>query len=76
MNIDVGIWRTKGYPFHKPPLPPRLIESAIKQTKSMTQASMIIGCSYPTFRKWAKYFDLWKPNQSGKGISKKRMKKI
>ena len=50
MSIDVGIWRTKGNPFHKPPLPPRLIEWAIKQTNSMTQASMIIGCSYPTFR--------------------------
>jgi transposase len=39
---------------------------------SMRQASKISGVSYPAFRKWAKIYDLWCPNQSGKGISKKK----
>ena len=39
---------------------------------SMRQASKISGASYPTFRKWAKLFGLWKPNQAGKGLSKKK----
>ncbi len=39
---------------------------------SMRQASKISGASYPTFRKWAKLFGLWKPNQAGKGIPKKK----
>ena len=39
---------------------------------SMRQASKISGVSYPTFRKWAKLYGLWKPNQSGKGLSKKK----
>ena len=39
---------------------------------SMRQASKISGASYPTYRKWAKLFGLWKPNQAGKGIPKKK----
>ena len=39
---------------------------------SMRQASTISGASYPTYRKWAKLFGLWKPNQAGKGIPKKK----
>ena len=43
------------------------IEWSIRETGglSMKQASKISGVSYPTFRKWAKLFGLWKPNQSG-----------
>jgi len=28
--------------------------------------------SYPTFRKWTKRYELWKPNHAGKGIPKKK----
>ncbi len=38
--MNIGIWRTKSNPFQKPPLPKWLIEWSIKQTPSMTQASM------------------------------------
>ena len=50
------------------------IEWSIRETGglSMRQASKISGASYPTFRKWAKLYGLWKPNQSGKGIPKKK----
>ena len=48
------------------------IEHAVKNTPSMRQASMLVGCDFKTFRKWAKLYGLWSPNQSGKGISKKR----
>ena len=48
------------------------IKHAVMNTPSMRQASMLVGCDFKTFRKWAKIYDLWFPNQSGKGISKKR----
>ena len=49
---------------------------AIQQTKSMTQASKIIGCCYDTFKKYAKLYDLWEPNQCGRGIPKRRKLKF
>ena len=50
------------------------IEWSIRETGglSMRQASKISGASYPTYRKWAKLYGLWKPNQAGKGIPKKK----
>ena len=48
------------------------IKQAVQTTPSMFQASKVVGCDFKTFRKWAKIYDLWFPNQSGKGISKKR----
>ena len=50
------------------------IEWSIRETGglSMRQASKISGASYPTFLKWAKLYGLWKPNQAGKGIPKKK----
>ena len=50
------------------------IEWSIRETGglSMRQASKISGASYPTFRKGAKLYGLWKPNQAGKGIPKKK----
>ena len=50
------------------------IEHAVKNTPSMRQASMLVGCDFKTFRKWAMLYGFWCPNQSGKGISKKRIK--
>ncbi len=48
------------------------IKQAVQTTPSMFQASKVVGCDFKTFRKWAKIYDLWFPNQAGKGISKKR----
>ena len=61
-------------PFQKPPLKKNEIEWAIEQTKSMTQASQLLHTSYNTFRKYAKLYELWNPNQSGRGIRKPKNK--
>ena len=54
--------------------PPRYgrMKQAVENTPSMRQASILVGCDFKTFRKWAKLYGLWNPNQSGKGIPKKR----
>ena len=62
-------------PFETLPLTEGRIRWAIKQSKSMTQASKIIGCSFTTFKKYAKLYNLWNPNQAGRGIPKKRIMK-
>jgi hypothetical protein len=61
-------------PFQKKPLTINEIKWAINQTKSMTQASLLLHCSYNTFKKYAKIYDLWEPNQSGRGIRKPKNK--
>ena len=58
--------------FERPPPWYGRIKQAVQTTPSMFQASKVVGCDFKTFRKWAKIYDLWFPNQSGKGISKKR----
>ena len=61
-------------PFNSQPIPKGRIIWAIKQTKSLTQASKLVGCSYTTFKKYAKLYDLFyeNKNQQGKGIPKRR----
>ena len=66
------MWAKGSNPFQQPPIPKGIIEQAILQSSSMTSACEKVGCSYNTFKKWAKAYDLWKPNQSGKGISKNK----
>ena len=36
----------------------------------MMRMMMMFGCSYNTFKKYAKLYEIFQPNQSGKGISK------
>ena len=55
----------------KPPWYGRM-KQAVENTPSMRQACMLVGCDFKTFRKWAKLYELWSPNQSGKGIPKRR----
>ena len=61
-------------PFHSKPISYGRIKWAIEQSKSLTKASEIIGCSYTTFKKYAKLYDLFyeNKNQAGKGIPKRR----
>ena len=40
----------------------------------MSQASLLLRCSYNTFKKYAKRYGLFEPNQSGKGIRKPKNK--
>ena len=63
-------------PFQSKPLSEGRIRWAIGQSRSMTQASKICGCSYTTFKKYAKLYGLWNPNQEGRGIPKRRTIKI
>ena len=50
----------------------KMIEDAISSTSSNAEASRWIGVSYNTYKKWAKYYNLFEQNlnQSGKGIKK------
>lgn len=50
----------------------KIIEEAIKNTDSMLSAAVFSGLSRYKFHKLAKKYGLWKPNQSGKGISKRK----
>tara|TARA_Y100000593_G_scaffold69650_2_gene127860 strand:- start:597 stop:1085 length:489 start_codon:yes stop_codon:yes gene_type:complete len=50
----------------------KMIEDAISSTSSNAAASRWLNISYNTYKKWAKYYNLFDKNlnQSGKGISK------
>jgi 5-methylcytosine-specific restriction endonuclease McrA len=50
------------------------IEEAIKSSKTMSEAARKLDMPFMTFKR--KAGDLYKPNQSGKGVSKKSGKKI
>lgn len=52
-------------------LKPILIE-AINSSKSMREAGSKVNINFKTFCKYAKMFGVFRPNVSGKGISKKR----
>jgi len=62
-------------PFQSKPLTEGQIKWAVKQTKSMTQASKVLNVSYTTFKKYSSMYGLFKPNQEGKGIPKRRSMK-
>ena len=49
-----------------------MIEIAIANSKSQAQAARWVGVSYTTYKKWAKYYELFEDhkNQSGTGIKK------
>ena len=66
------MWAKGNNPFQQPPLPKGIIEQAIQNSNSMSSACEKVGCSYNTFKKWAKEYGLWNPNQSGKGLSKNK----
>lgn len=48
------------------------ILDAVKTSSSMAEAASKCGVHYATFRKYAIQYDVWSPNQSGKGMSKKK----
>ena len=49
-----------------------MIENSQKNTKSASEAARWLGVSYNTYKKWAKYYNLFEQhlNQEGKGIKK------
>jgi len=49
---------------------PEKIKMVIKSTQSMGQAALYMGVSKNTFKKYAKQYDLWKPQTNLKGIRK------
>ena len=66
------MWAKSSNPYLQPPLPKGVIEQAILNSNSMSSACEKVGCSYNTFKKWAKKYGLWNPNKSGNGISKNK----
>lgn len=51
-----------------------MILEVINSSKSMREASTKLNCHFNTFKKYAIEYDLYKPNQSGKGILKPKEK--
>ncbi len=51
----------------------KMIEDAVENTRSNSEAARWLGVNYNTYKKWAKYYDIFEQhkNQSGKGIEKK-----
>ena len=47
-----------------------MVETAIENSKSQSEAARWIGVSYNTYKKCAKFYDLWDQhlNPQGKGI--------
>ena len=57
-------------PFKHKPIPKGRMEWAIEQTLSMKGAARLLQVSYPTFKKYAKLYDLFNPNMGAVGIPK------
>jgi len=50
------------------------IVEVVNDSKSMTEAAKRLGINYKTLRIYAKKMDIFKPNQSGAGINKPKIK--
>ena len=50
----------------------RMIEDAQSQTKSAAEASRWLRISYPTYKKWAKYYGIFEQHKNQKGIGTKK----
>ena len=48
------------------------IKESIDSSSSMREAGSKLPINFKTFIKYAKAFDLYSPNQSGRGVSKPR----
>ena len=59
-------------PYLHKPIPKNKIERAIKENDSMSKAAQSLHVAYNTFKKYAKQYDLWKPNPSNAGITRVR----
>ena len=59
-------------PYLHKPIPKNKIERAIQENDSMTKAAQSLHVAYITFKKYAKQYDLWKPNPSNAGITRVR----
>tara|TARA_Y100000034_G_C6788897_1_gene353050 strand:- start:156 stop:656 length:501 start_codon:yes stop_codon:yes gene_type:complete len=53
----------------------RIIEDAISNTKSNSEAARWLEVTYNTYKKWAKYYDVFEQhkNQSGVGVKRTRI---
>ena len=59
-------------PYLHKPIPKNKIERAIQENDSMTKAAQSLHVAYNTFKKYAKQYNLWKPNPSNAGITRVR----
>lgn len=58
--------------YNKKEISKEQIEEAINNTNSMIKAALYLNISRDKFKRYAEKYGLFKPNQSGKGISKKK----
>lgn len=72
MVSDHSINRPLKIPGKRVVVTKRMVEDAIANTKSQTQAAKWIGVSYNTYKSYAKLYGLWDKhkNQAGIGIKK------
>tara|TARA_Y100000310_G_scaffold197556_1_gene197636 strand:- start:677 stop:1189 length:513 start_codon:yes stop_codon:yes gene_type:complete len=72
MCSDYLVNRPLKLPGRKIIITKRMVEDAIRSTKSQSQAAKWIGVSYNTYKKYAKFYGLWENhiNQAGVGIKK------
>ena len=72
MSDITGVRRPLRLPGRRTVITKRTIETAIKNTRSQSEAARWIGVSYNTYKKYAKEYELWEKhkNQAGVGIRK------
>ena len=70
--MDKLVHRPLKIPGKKVTVTKRMVEDAIANTKSQTQAAKWVGIAYNTYKKYAKLYGLWDQhkNQEGRGIKK------
>lgn len=70
--MNPGVHKPLKIPGRRTVITKSMVENAIKNSKSQSEAARWIGVSYNTYKKWAKFYELWDDhlNPQGKGIKK------
>ena len=70
--MNTGIHKPLKIPGRRTVITKSMVENAINKSKSQSEAARWIGVSYNTYKKWAKFYDMWEQhlNPQGKGIKK------
>lgn len=70
MHINCVLYYYINMKYNKNTITKNDIEEAISLTKSMSAAASVLGISLGKFKKYAKLYNLYTPNQGGKNITK------
>ena len=70
--MNTGVHKPLKIPGRRTVITKSMVETAIENSKSQSEAARWIGVSYNTYKKWAKFYELWDKhlNPQGKGIKK------